>query len=407
MTEPNASAPGSVKEAKLPRRDWILLPLLGLLTIVVMFVSFELITQKIFPRSKTVGEDCMMFDDPSTGVRGTPNSVCWEKIAEGELTAYRMNSSGYRSSTEFGPKPPGTYRIVMIGTSFAAGMPVPEEKTFGTLLPKELSWRTGRKVELYNEGNPYRYLDTVALHYNEVLKFDPDMILWIITRGDLQVMHTDANGLAQDHGAWSSSSLSLWARAVQRLKMAFSSKSFMAAIVEMLRHSQTVFLFEHFLLQSQSQNVKWYLHSPDSEMGYLRAQPSAAWQMALREFDSDAADIGRQANTAGVPLVAVFLPRAPQAAMISMGEWPADMDPYKLDDNLRSIVVSHGGIYIDILPDFRYIPNSERGFYPVEGHPNPTGQAIISRLLAKQLTSGVVPALKDISQQPVAQEQSR
>ena len=68
-----------------------------------------------------------------------------------------------------------------------------------------------------------------------------------------------------------------------------------------------------------------------------------------------------RAKSRGCALCGVFLvPTRAQAAMISMGEWPAGYDPYKLDDELRAIVTSHGGIYIDILPDFRNIPNPEQ-----------------------------------------------
>ena len=56
-----------------------------------------------------------------------------------------------------------------------------------------------------------------------------------------------------------------------------------------------------------------------------------------------------------MPLVAALLPQRAQAAMISRSRWPAGFDPYKLDNELRSMVVSHGGTYVDILPDFRNI----------------------------------------------------
>ena len=71
--------------------------------------------------------------------------MIWEKIPEGKLTEYRFNSSGYRNNADFGPKSPGTYRIVMVGTSVAAGFRVPQGQTIGALLPAELSRRTGAR----------------------------------------------------------------------------------------------------------------------------------------------------------------------------------------------------------------------------------------------------------------------
>jgi hypothetical protein len=80
--------------------------------------------------------------------------------------------------------------------------------------------------------------------------------------------------------------------------------------------------------------------------------------------------------------------------MISlMGDWPGGFDPYKLDNDLRSIVVSHGGTYVDILPGFRAIPNPQLGYYAIDGHPNAAGHATITRLLSEKLVDGAVAGL--------------
>ena len=50
MTQSSASDPANLKEAKLPRRDWILLPMLSLLTIGLLAVSTESIARRVFSR---------------------------------------------------------------------------------------------------------------------------------------------------------------------------------------------------------------------------------------------------------------------------------------------------------------------------------------------------------------------
>jgi hypothetical protein len=77
------------------------------------------------------------------------------------------------------PKSQATYRIVMVGSSLGMGLGVPEEQTFGALLPKELSRRTGNKVELYNESCTWEVPHIVDMRFNEVLVAKPDMILWV------------------------------------------------------------------------------------------------------------------------------------------------------------------------------------------------------------------------------------
>ena len=48
MNQSNLGDPASQKEAKLPCRDWILLPLLSLLTICLVAGSTEWTTRRIF-----------------------------------------------------------------------------------------------------------------------------------------------------------------------------------------------------------------------------------------------------------------------------------------------------------------------------------------------------------------------
>ena len=79
------------------------------------------------------------------------------------------------------------------------------------------------------------------------------------------------------------------------------------------------------------------------EAEFLKTDPNPEWRVRLKEFDGVAAGMEERSRAAGVPFVAVLLPNRAQVAMISMGEWPAGYDPYKLGDDLRTIITSHGG----------------------------------------------------------------
>jgi hypothetical protein len=396
MTISHSTSHPPSAEAKLPRRDWILLPLISLLTIGIIASSTEVIARRVFGGSTTLMKNCMVMDDPSTGPRAIPNTACWEKIPESQLVEYRFNSCGHRAGMECQPKQPGTYRIVMTGSSLALGEGVQREQTFAALLPAELSQETGRKVELYNESMGWGFPRSVRLRFNEVLAAKPDLILWILTPGDIEgasliVYSSDAESRFQR-------SLTLPERAWLHMKAAFSSESFDAAASELFNRTRTALLLRHFLYQSQSQYVASYQMVSDEEGGFLKADQSAQWKGHLKQFDTDAAAMEGQSEAAGVPFVAVLVPIRAQAAMISMGRWPAKYDPYELDNQLRSIITRHGGIYLDILPDYREIPNADRGYFPVDTHPNADGHKTIAELLAKALTSGAVPTLRVATQ---------
>jgi hypothetical protein len=401
---------GAAEPANKTRSTWrdiVLMPVIGILTIGLLAASSESIAERMFPDlSTSVQRGCMIMNDPSTGVRAIPGSVCRDRIPEGDLTDYRFNSMGYRAGMELTAKSPGTYRIVLLGSSFVLGLGVPREKTFAALLPAELSHQTGLSVELFNEGMMWGSPHSVALRFNDALAAKPDLILWALTPWDIENASMDLpadpalvakvkNEIAHD------AKESLWTRAKSGIASAVETNSIPVMLRDHFNRTRSALMLQHFLSESESQYVNLYLMSGD-EAGFLNDALDERWETRLQQFDSYASEVEERASAAGVPLVAVLLPQRAQAAMASMGEWPAGYNPYRLDDALRSIVVSHGGIYISILPDYREIPNSERYYLPVDGHPDARGHSMLAGLLSRELTNGAIPALR-VPAQPQAE----
>jgi hypothetical protein len=392
MTRQIATDVERPKEAKLERRDWIWLPILSLLTICLLAGSVEWYARRVFARLPTAGENCLVINDPSDGARGIPNCVVREKIPEGQVTEYRFNSSGYRDNANFGPKSPDTYRIVMVGTSVAAGFRVPQEQTVGALLPAALSQLTGRKVEVYNQGLPLQTTNSISRDFNHAIAVNPDMIFWIVSPLDISYSSMAArrdggNRQNPQAGDWSS------------IKTVFATESFHTSMATIFSHTRTAILLKDLLYESPSEYVQASLMGADYKKDFLRSESSAEWLGELEEFDSSAADIEGQARKAAIPLVAVLVPDRTQAAMISMmDECPKGFDPYKLGRELRSIILSHGGTYIDILPDFRTVPNPQLGYFAIDGHPNAYGQAMIARFLTNKLAGLPIPAMRAAAQ---------
>ncbi len=391
MTPSQTAAPERPIEPKLPRRDRWLLPLLGILTIVILAGSVELFARWMFPQMGTgaAGEDCMVFTDPTTGARGIPNCKVMEKIPESELLQYRFNNLGFRSDQNFGPKAPGTYRIVMLGSSMTMGMRVPVEKTFATLLPEELSRRTGRKVELYNEAMAYRGTDVTADHFGEVLKADPDMVLWTLNIGDMSTQSEIK--MVPIYDRQSSYIVRAWHRAAQ----AYNAMSIMDTIRYLFRHTRTSVMLTHFLYASKSQYVKASIMK-----NLYVSEPTLEQRERLERFDQNFSRVERLAANAGVPVVVAPLPDHAQTDLILTQDLPPGVDPYKFGEDLRSIVTRHGGIYIDTLPAVRNYPDLQYGYFNAEGHPNRLGHAILTEIYSKALTSGSIPALKAVAQSP-------
>jgi hypothetical protein len=278
---------------------------------------------------------------------------------------------------------------------------VQREKTFAALLPSELARLTGRKVELYNEGMGWGFSHSTTLRFKDALQAQPDLILWVLTHEDVARAPVVLPTADLDPNAGVSFSAKAWLRAHD----IFAGKSIMDGVAGVFGHTRTALLLRHFLYRSQSQYVKSYLLG--SNAGFLRTELDAGWKARLKEFDGDATEIEGRSKMAGVPFAAVFVPIHSQAAMVSAGAWPPGYDPYTLDNAMRAIIVSHGGTYLDILPDFRSIPDPGRYYMPVDGHPNAQGHAVYTVLIAKELASGAIPALRAAVQPQGAPERAK
>lgn len=418
MTQSNSGDSENLTGVKLPRRDWIQLPLLSLTTIILLAGLTEGMARQIYPLQGHEMFDCIKGkSSPASGTQGVPNAVCSGSVNDSPFTEYRLNGCGHRMGVECGVKPASAYWMVILGTSFSIGEGVPVEKSFPSLLPQELSRLTGSKVQLYNEGMFAEVPYVFAPHMDTVLAAKPDVILWILTPHDISEESALLSGgpipepgkdappaPAVDAGVPASPE-SCWHSILSTRHEAGAVSDFRKNCLAMdTPHLASLVLLKHFLYKNQGLYVKSFLKN-DMRAGFLRTQPSAGWQEALHRFEIDDAIIESQAKAGGTQIVAVLAPNRAQAAMISMGEWPEGFDPYKLNNELRAIITSHGGTYIDILPDFRSLPNPEQYFFPVDAHPNAKGHAIIADLLARELTSGAVPALKAASQQPTARRQ--
>jgi hypothetical protein len=365
------------------------LPLVGFIALGVLGGGTEFVAQRMYP-SMIVGSGvCMVFNDPVAGPHGKPNCRSSVQVAGTEMTEYRFNDCGFRTDLPCGPKPSGTFRIVVIGTSFATGWSVPVEKTFADLLPQKLSQITGRNIQIYNESFGYRLPDLEARHFDQVLMAQPDMILWALNPNDIE-RQSNAEVPIDDHNA---QSLSRRERLLRDLKAAFAKGSVENTVSEMFTHTRTYNLLCSLIYASPSQYVKVAIGGLDRDIGYLKIQPSETWQQRYRNFEVDFSDIAAQAESAHIPLVVTLLPTRPQSAMIALSAPPAGFDPLLIDSRIRSLAIRNGLTFVPIVPDLHNYPNPQLGFYPAEGHPNARGHEMFTEILAKNMTDGSIPAL--------------
>jgi len=392
MADMRSTEPGD-REEPLSRTDWVLLPLIAVSTVIGIACATQWLAGRLFTESSTTTFPCLIVDDPSTGVRAIPRSHCSEKIYESALVSYSFNSCGHRAGFECGPKPPDTYRIVMVGSSFNLGMRVPRAESFAALLPKELSRRTGRNVELYNEAMQWGFPRSVDLRIAQAIPESPDMIFWPLTPEDIEevdyllppdpLRRGSSRGLAQ-----------IWAK-VRAKSPPEMVRAAWTWISSQLDQTRSVFMLKHFLFMSQSQFIRQTLASGASG-GYLRVPMDSEWTNNLDSFERHYEDVQMRAQEIGAVVVVTLLPARVQAAMISINDRTPGSDPYLLDRMLRTVVTRHGGRFVDILPDFRNVRDAGQMYFPVDGHPDTRWHALVAKMLSKALLVGEIPHLREI-----------
>lgn len=117
----------------------------------------------------------------------------------GDFTSYfsrewkagvRENSLGFRER-EIGPKPPGVFRIAMVGDSLTYGPGLEESQRFGNRVEAALTERAGPgRFEVLNFGRPGAATeDEVEILEQAALGTDPDFVLLQWYRNDVEGRH--------------------------------------------------------------------------------------------------------------------------------------------------------------------------------------------------------------------------
>jgi hypothetical protein len=140
--------------------------------------------------------------DPLIGEVLIPGAEGWDRSEH--PTYVRINSIGMRDREHSVEKPPGVYRIAVLGDSYAEAKQVPLEATFWSVAERALAdcpARDGRTIEILNFGVAgYGTTQELLTLEHRALRFQPDLVLLaFLTGNDVRNNSIELQGRGKPH----------------------------------------------------------------------------------------------------------------------------------------------------------------------------------------------------------------
>ena len=372
-------------EARLPRRDIILLPAISLLTILFMLASAEILARMAWPEQET---DPCALGDASGHSHFRANCKSRIKSAEGPWVDNSYNECGYHTLESCGPKRPGTVRIAVLGSSFSYGYLTPYDETYTTLSGRELTSQCKRNVEFQNLGVLGVSLNLVDTYRrtDEALALKPDVLLLALTPFDVTKEITPEELSARNQPPVLK----------QEAKPAEVGNWLRNRVMAPIKQSRAVLMLQHYMFESPLTFANLYMFYGDNA-DYLRRPISPRWQQRFSNLDTVLADMSRKAHAASVPLVVFIGPSTAQAALLNSHSRPG-VDPAEFDTEVSAIASKYGILVVDPLSSMANRANVMSLYYPVDGHFNAEGQRVLADVLEKKLVASGYPVFAGCSQ---------
>jgi hypothetical protein len=338
----------------LPRRDWLIIPGIVVLTTLVLLIAAEVVARVGWP------EDHL---SPCTPLDGSVTANCASKVKafEGAWHEERFNECGYRGTSSC-KEHPAAGRIAVLGSSTSWGYLVPFEQAFSVQAAQIIGARCGVRPDIQSLAG-FNSLNESARRLPEVLALHPQLALLVIAPFDL---------LEMPQGGFNVES-----RAPKRPKVV----GLMARLQGLLGNSRAISLAQHVLYRNASFYVTTYLRYGD-KAAYLRLPFTPEWTSRIAYVDGAVAYIADRLRTAQIPFMLVYSPQLAQADMVGAAMSFPGVDPFALGRTLGEIAARHGVAYVDGTYMFQGVRDAPDYFLRVNGHLNENGHSLLGRTVA-------------------------
>ena len=354
----------------LPWWDYLILPLLGLLTATLLLGSAEFAARSLWPKNSV---DSCLVRDP-TGMHYKAGCVSQTKIPEGPWVENHYNDCGLQSGFPCYPKPPGDLRIAILGSSAAVGYMVPYEASYGARLERILSQACGHTVQVQNLAVAGAHLTDVARRTDKALSIQPDLVLLVMTPYDLWKEIADGPMDEAPKGAPQLSAghfLDLGAH--------------LEVLKQSIRESSALLMLRHYLYKDSRTYLSFFLMNNKGGADFLDTPLPPRWQQGYAHLDALLGNMADKIHARGVAFAIVPAFHRPEVALMNAGNAFPDKDPYAFEKEIAKLAEKHGIVDLEVTQDFRRADQTQRLFYLTDGHMEPKGHEVLAKALTRQI----------------------
>lgn len=347
---------------RLPRRDYVLLPLIVVLMTLLLLVGGEVVCRLIYVQD-AAAEPCEFVT--AAGSRYRPLCTSHTKVREGPWITQHFNDCGYRTVESCAPRPAGSLRVVVVGSSTARGALVNYSESFAARASAMLSDGCGGLVDFQNLGTEPRDVDRIDRRMPEALALHPAAI--VMTIGPYDLIHLKDRPAIQ---------------AARAAPEPFNLR----ALTTTLRESRLFLVMQSYLYRDAAFQIRAFLLNGEPAAS-VRTPLSPAWRRRIAEVGDL---LGRMTAITGqvhVPVLLFYVPERAQAALAALPSDPPGIDPLALGVALKKAAAEQGVRFFDATKAFASAPDFQSLYYLTDGHPRPGGHAALADLIERALLS--------------------
>jgi hypothetical protein len=350
--------------SRLPWSDYLILPLIVVVTLLFLAGGGEFIARSAFPTAPEIS--CAIHT--VNGIRYRPLCVAFSKAIDGPWVENRFNDCGYRTDQSCKVTPATRLRVAVVGSSIARGHEVPYPETFAARTSAALSRACGETVDFQNLGTHYEDILKLGGRMHEAVALRSRVIILLITASDLQ--HLDDVDPVVGHPP------------PERGNRGLS----LIEVMDGLRKSYLFLVAQHFLYRDPAVQVTAFLRNGIDDMnGYVVNPLPPKWQTRIGQIDGLLKRMTAITNPAGVKVILVYVPRRVHAVLEMPRYANPRVDTHVLDRALSETARANGVDFIDTTPDFANYKDFNSLYFLADGHPSGAGHALIASAVQRRL----------------------